>query len=104
MSMLGRRKHSRYLLARPIDAIVRVRDEVLIELLDERELVVLGPEACRPDEQVSLEIPDRVHTRVHARVAESRPVVAEDGAIRHRMRLVVSPSAELATSSMEKNR
>jgi hypothetical protein len=92
MSMLGRRKHSRYLLAQPIEGSVMVRDEVTIETLGEREIVVLSPESCRPEERVSLEIPGRARHRVHATVAESRPFVAEDGAIRHRLKLV--PSGE----------
>jgi len=90
MSMLGRRKHSRYLLAEPIEGSVRVREDVTIELLGEREIVILSPEACRPDEHVSLEISGPGRRRVSARVTESRPLVAEDGAIRHRVRLVAS--------------
>ena len=90
MSLLGRRKHSRYLLAQPIEGNVRVRDEVTIESRDEREIVVLAPEACRPDELVALELLASGRYRVSAKVVESRPVVAEDGAIRHRVRLVPS--------------
>jgi hypothetical protein len=88
MSELGRRKYARYLLAQPIDGNVRVREEVTVQALTGREIVVLSPEACRPDEHVSLEIHGSGHRRVNARVAESRPVVTADGAIRYRLRLV----------------
>jgi hypothetical protein len=104
MSMLGRRKHSRYLLSQPIEGSLRVRDEVMVESLDRQEIVVLAPEACRPDELVSLEIPGSNSHRVHARVAESRPVVTEDGAIRHRVRLIASAAALAATTPMEEGR
>jgi len=98
MSFLGRRKHSRYLLAHPVEGNVRVRDEVMIESFDEREIVVLAAESCRPDEHVGLEIVGDGHHRVSATVVESRPVVAEDGAIRHRVRLV--PAGTKATEEV----
>ena len=104
MSMLGRRKHLRYLLAQPIEGSVRVRDEVMIESLDEREIVVLSPEACQPDERISLEIPGGGLSRVQATVAESRPVVVDDGAIRHRVRLVPISPEDAATDVMEEGR
>jgi hypothetical protein len=104
MSMLGRRKHSRYLLAQPIDGNVRLRDEVMIEAIDEHEITVLAAEACRPDERVSLEIPGGSRSRVHARVADSRPEVAEDGAIRHRIRLVPSSPGGVAAPPLEESR
>lgn len=87
MSLLGRRKHSRYLLAQPIDGRVQVRDEVTVELLDRGEIVALAAESCRPDEHVVLEILGNGRQRISARVLESKPVVAEDGVIRHRVRL-----------------
>jgi hypothetical protein len=104
MSMLGRRKHSRYLLAQPIEGNVLVRDEVTIETLSEREIVVLSPESCRPRDQVGLEIPGRARHRVNATVAESRPFVAEDGAIRHRLRLVPDNSQAETGAVTEEHR
>ena len=88
MSLLGRRKHSRYLLAQPIDGRVQVRDEVTVELIEAGEIVVLATESCRPEEHVGLEILGNGRHCISARVLESRPVVGEDGAIRHRVRLV----------------
>ena len=86
---MGRRKHSRYLLPQPIDCLLRLRDEVAIEKLGAREVVVLSQEACRPDDRVALEIPGNIRRRINARVAGSRPVAVQDGAIRHRLRLVL---------------
>ena len=104
MSMLGRRKHSRYLLSQPIEGSVRVRDEVTIESLDGPEIVVVAAEACRPDELVGLEIPGSGPHRVRATVAESRPVVTEDGAIRHRVRLIASMAEGAPTIPTEEGR
>ena len=98
MTILGRRKHSRYFLAQPIEGRVRVREEVVLEVLTKREIVVLSPAACLPDEHVTVEIPGSVLPRVSARVAESRVTVTEDGSIRHRLRLVLNGSAASATA------
>ena len=89
MTMLGRRKHSRFLLAQPIEGNLRIREEVAVEELSAQEVVILSPEACRPQELVTLELAGHVRQRVNARVAESRPTVSDDGVIRHRLRLVV---------------
>jgi hypothetical protein len=104
MSMMGRRRHSRFLLSQPIEGSVRVRDEVMIESCDEREIVVIATEACRPDERVSLEIPGSGQNRVQAKVAESRPVIALDGAIRHRIKLVPSTARFSVTALVEESR
>ena len=99
MTILGRRKHSRYLLARHIEGTLRLRDEVAIETLTEREIVVLSPELCRPDELVTLEFPGGALRRICARVAESRPIAVEDGSIRHRLRLVLNGSEVKVTTA-----
>ena len=104
MPTLGRRRHPRYLLHQPVEGNVRVRDEVTIVSLGDREIVVVSPEACRPDENVSLEIPNSGRFRVNAKVAESRPLVAEDGAIRHRLRLVPSSGGIEAAAAAEERR
>lgn len=90
---LGRRKHSRYLLAQPVDGSLRIREEVVLEALDDREAVVLSPEPCQRDEQLTLEVPGPPRQRVNVRVSESRPAVVSDGVIRHRLRLKVEPWA-----------
>ena len=90
MQMSGRRRHARFLLVHPVEGQVLVRSPVTIESREEREIVLLCVEACRPDEVVSVEIPGSQSRSLGARVAESRPVVMEDGAILHRVRLVTS--------------
>ncbi len=87
--MLGRRKYARFLLSEPIDASLRLREEVAIERWDNGEVVVLSPEPLRPEERVTLEIPGDARRRTSARVSESRPAVVGDGAIRHRVVLSI---------------
>ena len=84
---LGRRKHSRYLLARPVEGHLRLREEVVIEELGEREAVVLSPQPCRTEEWVTLEVPGPPRRRMTVKVSECRPAVVGDGVIRHRLRL-----------------
>jgi hypothetical protein len=87
--MLGRRKHARFLLSEPIDANLRLREEVAIEQWGSQEVVVLSPEPLKPAERVTLEIPGDARRRANARVSESRPSVAGDGVIRHRVVLQI---------------
>lgn len=87
--MLGRRKHPRFLLSEPVEASLRLREEVTIEQWDGQEVVVLSPDPVKPEERVTLEIPGQPHHRTHLRVLESRLAVTDDSAIRHRLRLAV---------------
>jgi len=97
MTMLGRRKHSRFLLAQPVEASFRVREEVAIEEWHEGEVVVLSPEPGRADERLTLEIPGDRHRRLSVKVRESRPAVVADGPIRHRLRLSIEHRGENVT-------
>jgi hypothetical protein len=89
MTILGRRKHSRFLLAQPVEGSLRVREEVTIEEWSDSEVVILSPEPCRAEERLTLEIPNGSQRRLGVKVTESRPVVVADGVIRHRLRLTV---------------
>jgi hypothetical protein len=89
MTLLGRRKHSRFLLTQPVDGDLRVREEVAIEEWGESELVILSPEPCRADERLTLEIPGDSRHRLNVTVRESRPAVVADGPIRHRLKLSI---------------
>ena len=91
--MLGRRKHLRFLMVKPVDGSLRVREEVAIEHWSDKEIVVLSPEPCRAEERLTLEIPGNLRLRVDVRVSESRPAVTDDGSIRHRLRLVIEGDA-----------
>jgi len=77
MTILGRRKHSRYSLAQPVEGSVRVRDEVRAP--GTHGAGNRGAVAGRmlPDERVTLEMPGGALRRIGARVAESRPIVDE---------------------------
>ena len=99
MTILGRRRHSRFLLVQPVEGSLRVREEVAIEALSEDEAVVLSPEPCRSDERLTLEIPGNPPRRVGVRVTECRPMVENDGGIRHRLRLtIVNEDAKTAVA------
>ena len=87
--MLGRRKHSRYLLAKPVDGSLRIREEVAVEEWQGNELVIMSPEPGHPQERLRIEFPVGSRRHVNVRVIECRPVVLEDEAIRHRLRLLV---------------
>jgi hypothetical protein len=89
MTTLGRRKHSRFLLAQPVEGNLRVREEVAIEEWTDREMVILSPEPCRADEQLTLEIPGDGRRRLNVKVRESRPAVVADGPIRYRLKLSI---------------
>lgn len=100
--MLGRRKHPRFLLAQPVDGVLRVREEVSIEDWNEREMVILSDDPCRVDERVTVEIPDDERRSVTGRVMVCRPAVAGDGAIRHRIGLSIEPDeADVVSAEAE---
>jgi hypothetical protein len=91
--MLGRRKHERYLLSEPVEASLRLREEVSVERWGDGEVVVLSPEPLKPDERLALEVPGGARPRLNVRVSESRPAVSEDGAIRYRLVLSIEAHA-----------
>lgn len=95
MTILGRRKHSRFLLARPVEGRLRVREEVAIEDISDGEVVILSPEPCRADERLTLEIPGDIRRRLSVRVRESRPAVIADGPIRHRLKLTIEHHGDI---------
>ena len=88
--MPSRRRHARYLLNEPLGGTLRVREEVAIEHWSDDEVVVLSTEPSRPAEDLVLERVDASPRRVAVTVEESRPVVAADGLLRHRLRLRVA--------------
>jgi hypothetical protein len=89
--MTGRRRHPRYLLTKPFDGDLRLREEVSVEHWGEQIVVVISSAPCRRSERLTLEVPGDGRRRVNVVVTESRPIVAPDGAIRHRVSLAVTP-------------
>jgi hypothetical protein len=89
MTTLGRRKHSRFLLAQPVEGSLRVREEVAIEEWTDSEMVILSPEPCLADERLTIEIPGDSRRRLNVKVRESRPAVVGDGPIRHRLKVFI---------------
>ena len=86
--MLGRRRHTRFSLAEPIEGTVQIREDIAVERWNDDEIVVLSPEPCRVQERLRLEF-GGAPRRIDARVLESRPAVVDDGLIRHRLRLAI---------------
>lgn len=101
MTILGRRKHPRFLLAQPVDGSLRVREEIALEALSDDEAVVLSPEPSKLDERLTLEITGNPPRRVGVRVMECRAVVASDGGIRHRLRLTLVNERATSEEAME---
>jgi len=97
--MLGRRKHLRFLLSEPVEANLRLREEVTIEQWDEHEVVVLSPEPLKPEERLTIEFTGGSRRRSHVRVLDSRPTVVDDSVIRHRLRLAIEGHASEAAWS-----
>ena len=88
--MAGRRRHPRYLLNAPIDGTLRVREDVTIEEWHGDEVSVISCVPSKPQERLTLEMPGDAGEQVQAVVQESRPIVTNDGSIRHRLRLVLT--------------
>jgi hypothetical protein len=91
--MNGRRRHPRFLLPEPLDGTLRLREEVAIERWGDGEVEVMAAVPCRPGEKLVLEVTGNGHKPQHLVVRESRPFVAADGAIRHRILLAIDPGA-----------
>jgi hypothetical protein len=70
-----------------------VREEVAIERWSEAEIVVLSSTPSRPDDRLTLELPGLDPRHVLVKVTESKPVIVENGSLRHRLLLVVQPAA-----------
>jgi hypothetical protein len=87
--MQGRRRHTRYQLAVPLEGKVHVREEIAVERWDGGEVVLLSPEPYRLQERLRIEVPGTSRRRIEARVLESRPTIVDDGVIRHRLRLTI---------------
>lgn len=85
--MTGRRRYPRFLLSAPVDGTLDVREEVAIERWGDDEVEVISLVPCRPDEQLSLELPGDSDGLITVTVVESRAVVAADGSIRYRLRM-----------------
>jgi hypothetical protein len=99
--MLGRRKHTRFLLSLPINGSLRVRDNIVVEEWNDCEMVVLSDEPCRVGERVTVEIPDGARRNVIGCVSVCRPAIDGDGAMRHRIGLVIERPSELGGESTQ---
>ena len=88
--MTGRRQYPRYVLTTPMDGVLTVREQVLVERSDNGDVHLLSGAPCRPGEQLALELPgdNREQTMT---ATECQPVVSVDGRICYRLRLAAQP-------------
>ena len=87
--MLGRRRHRRFFLALPWSGSLHVNQEVPVERREDDQIWLLSATPIRRDEIVDLDLSDQYGTeRLKLRVAESQPVLVDEG-VRHRLRLTV---------------
>ena len=87
--MTGRRRHPRYQLTTPIEGELRVREEVVIERWSRKEVVVLSTMPSHGDDRLLLELAGEDLNALRVKVVDSKPVVAVDGSVRHRIRLAL---------------
>jgi hypothetical protein len=92
--MTGRRRYPRYPLAAPMDASLRVREEIAIETWDETGIEAISDVPCPVAEVMTLELAGNGASQVPVVVRESRAFVAPDGAIRYRIRMVFQAANE----------
>ena len=84
------------MLPDPVDGTLRLREEVTIERWDEHEMEVLASAPCRPGERLTLEVTGNGSRPLQVDVRDSRPLVAADGRIRHRILLIIDRGAATA--------
>jgi hypothetical protein len=85
--MNGRRRHPRFLVPEPIEALLRVREEVAVKTWNPRGVEVLSPTPCRRGERLMLEVGGSAGASVGAVVRESHVAVGPGGALRYRLLL-----------------
>jgi hypothetical protein len=87
--MTGRRRFPRFLLAAPVDASLRVREEVSIESWSRGEIEAISTTPCPTNEAVTLELAGDGGDRVSVAVRECRPFVTDGGLLRYRLRMTL---------------
>lgn len=87
--MSGRRRHPRFLLPEPVEALLRVRDEVMVERWDAQEIEILSPVPCRRGDRLMLEVAGNGRRPVEVVVVDSRVSVGPGDILRYRVRLTV---------------
>ncbi len=97
VAMSGRRRHPRFLLPNPVEALLRLREEVTVERWDASEIEVLAPAPCRRGEHLVLEVAGGNGQRpVGVTVRDSRVSAGAGDALRYRVLLAVDGDGVLA--------
>ncbi len=86
--MFDRRKHPRAVLAIPLDGVLSVSEEVLVESYASREITVVSGVPARSDQHLVIAPIGAAPTPLDVRVTESTPAVV-NGVLKHRLRLRV---------------
>lgn len=88
--MSGRRSHPRFVVAIPWNGAMRVLRDVVVDRTGRDELLAVSHVPAITGEDMSLDLVSAGRSlELKVRVVESRPVIVE-GAVRHRIRLVVT--------------
>ena len=88
--MSGRRSHPRFAVAIPWNGAMRVLRDVVVDRTGRDELLAVSNVPAITGEDMSLDlVSSGRHLALKVKVLESRPVMVE-GAVRHRIRLVVT--------------
>ena len=88
--MSGRRSHPRFAVAIPWNGAMRVLRDVVVDRTGRDELLAVSNVPAIAGEDMSLDlISASRNLALKVKVVESRPVIVE-GAVRHRIRLVVT--------------
>jgi hypothetical protein len=88
--MSGRRSHPRFAVAIPWNGAMRVLRDVVVDRTGRDELLAVSHVPAITGEDMSLDlISAGRNLALKVKVVESRPVIVE-GAVRHRIRLVVT--------------
>jgi hypothetical protein len=95
--MTGRRRHTRFVLAAPVDGSLRIREDVLIERWGDGEVEAVSTVPCKPNEELTLEVSDDDVDPVTVTVRDSRPIVTADDSVRYRLRLSFEQPAVATT-------
>jgi hypothetical protein len=79
-----------------------VCEDVDVEAWNEHEMVILSPQPCRVDERFAVEIPGDARARIRVRVSECGAEVTDDGALRHRVRLLIESDEPVVGDTPER--
>lgn len=85
--MTGRRRHPRFELVNT-EGVIRVLHDVMVRRVGDDEFIAIALEPVLTGETVTMHLAGAQPTAMPMKVVDNQPVIV-DGAIRHRLRLVL---------------